>query len=100
MSVDDAAFSEFVRANSRALVRVAWLMTGDSAAAEDLAQAALAHTWVRWRRIRSPEAAGIYVRKVMLTTYRGWRRRRWTGEVACDVLPEIAVPDAIDQTLL
>jgi DNA-directed RNA polymerase specialized sigma24 family protein len=99
--VEDDGFAEFVRTNSRSLLRVAWLLTGDGDSAQDLVQAALAHTWVRWRRIRSPEAAGVYVRKVMVTTLRGWRRRRWTGEIAAGSLPEVTVDgDAIDVALI
>jgi RNA polymerase sigma-70 factor (sigma-E family) len=99
--VEGDGFAEFVRANSRSLLRVAWLITGDAASADDLVQAALAHTWVRWQRIRSPEAAAVYVRKVMVTTFVGWRRRRWTGEIATESLPEVAMgADAMDQALL
>lgn len=101
MPVEDDGFGEFVRANSRSLLRVAWLMTGDAHSAEDLVQASLAHVWVRWRRIRSPEAAAVYVRKVMVTTLCGWRRRRWSGEIATEWLPEVAVGlEALDRALI
>lgn len=101
MPIDDDGFSEFVRSSSRALLRAAWLMTGDAATAEDLVQASLAHTWLRWGRIRSREAAGRYVRRVMVTTFLAWRRRRWTGEVASGWMPEPALePDALDQALV
>jgi RNA polymerase sigma-70 factor (sigma-E family) len=76
--VQDVEFAEFVRARSPELLRSAWLLTGDWHAAHDLVQLALEKCWPRWgRRIDHPEA---YVRRVMLTTYLGWRRRRWTAE--------------------
>ncbi len=44
---EPAGFSEFVAARSPALLRAAWLLTGDDGAAQDLVQAALIRTWSR-----------------------------------------------------
>ena len=83
---DDDAFAEFVRDRSPELLRSAWLLTGDWHAAHDLVQTALEKSWPRWgRRIEHPEA---YVRRVMLTTYLSWRRRKWSGEVPTAALPD------------
>lgn len=50
-------FDDFVRTRSVALLRVAYLLTGDRHAAEDLLQEVLEQVYVRWRRVRtSPEA--------------------------------------------
>ena len=87
-SREDDEFGEFVRASSRGLLRTGWLLTGDFASAEDLVQASLAHTWVRWGRLRSPDAAEAYVRQVMVRTFLRWKERRWTGETPTAVLPE------------
>jgi RNA polymerase sigma-70 factor (sigma-E family) len=101
MPVEGDGFSEFVRANSRSLLRVGWLMTGDAGSAEDLVQAALAHTWLRWQRIRSADAAAVYVRRVMVTTLLGWRRRRWNAEIVSGSVPELALTaDSIDDALV
>src|SRR4051812_44267253 len=82
---EDDGFSAFVRSSSRSLFRSAWVMTGDAALADDLVQAALMRTWVRWARLRSRDAADVYVRRVMITTLLGWRRRRhWSAEVVVD----------------
>ena len=56
---EPAGFRDFVAARSSALVRSAWLLTGDEAAAEDLVQAALVKTWTRWSRIErhAPQGA-------------------------------------------
>lgn len=72
-------FREFVVARSPALLRTAWMLTGDAAAAEDLLQTALARTWPHWDRVvgGAPDA---YVRKVMTRTQATWRLRKWTGE--------------------
>jgi RNA polymerase sigma-70 factor (sigma-E family) len=86
VSVD--GFAEFVAGRSAALLRSAWLLTGDAGRAEDLLQTALAAAWLRWSRISTgnPDA---YVRRVLFSTYLSWRRRRWRFEV-----PSAAPPDA------
>jgi len=84
-----AGFEEFVRTQSRGLLRAAWLLTGDWASAEDLVQSALAATWPRWSALTRPDAPEVYVRRVIVTTFLRGRRRRWTGEVSHAELPEI-----------
>ena len=85
---DTDSFADFVRDRSPELLRSAWLLTGDWHAAHDLVQTALEKCWPKWgRRIEHPEA---YVRRVLLTTYLSWRRRRWTMEVPSEDLPEQA----------
>jgi RNA polymerase sigma-70 factor (sigma-E family) len=81
-------FRDFVVARSPALLRAAWLLTGDHATAQDLVQAALARTWPRWGRLERAENAEAYVRRVMVTTYATWWRRRWRGEVATAEPPD------------
>ena len=69
-----AGFTEFVAARSAALSRLAYLLTGDHAAAEDLLQDALIKAATRWRRIEAPEA---FIRRTMYhLAVSGWRRRR------------------------
>ncbi|HZX01364.1 SigE family RNA polymerase sigma factor [Kribbella sp.] len=91
MAVGERAtgFEEFVAARSPALVRTAYLLTHDHALAEDLVQTALAKAWFHWDRIRedNPEP---YVRRILVTTYSSWWRRRWNGEIPTDELPDTA----------
>jgi RNA polymerase sigma-70 factor (sigma-E family) len=87
---DRDGFSEFVRRSSRGLQRTAWLLTADWSTAEDLVQVSLAKTWARWDTIRRNEAADLYTRRVMMTTFLGWRRRRWVAEVPLGWLPDRA----------
>ncbi|MCK0112637.1 SigE family RNA polymerase sigma factor [Ornithinimicrobium sp. F0845] len=77
-------FREFVQRRSPALLRTAWMLTGDPAAAEDLLQTALARTWPHWDRVRHghPEA---YVRTAMVRTNASWRARFWHRERATDL---------------
>ncbi len=81
-------FRDFVAARSAALTRSAWLLTGDEMAAQDLVQVALVKTWARWARLARRDAPEAYVRRVMLSTFLTWNRRRWRGE-----FPVAAVPD-------
>lgn len=79
------AFEAFVMARGFALVRTAFLLTGDHGRAEDLVQTALGKAWPRWESIEDHEG---YVRKVMVTTYIAWWRRRWNVEYPTGTLPE------------
>lgn len=94
-SDDGAAFASFVAARSAALLRTAWLLTGSEASAQDLVQTALMKTWSRWSQVLSQQAPEAYVRRVMVSTFLSWRRRRWWFERPSDatVLPELAGPD-------
>src|SRR5450631_4243205 len=82
-------FRDFVASRSRPLLRSAWLLTGDWALAEDLVQTALASTWMRWPRIVRRDAPELYVRRVMVSTYLSWTRRRWRGELPPREIPEV-----------
>ncbi|MFC7492472.1 MULTISPECIES: SigE family RNA polymerase sigma factor [unclassified Knoellia] len=71
----DAEFTAFVEGAQPRLSRVAVLLTGNRAVAEDLLQEAFIRTYLSWGRVR-PEGAYSYTRKVLvnLNTDR-WRRR-------------------------
>ena len=88
--MDDEGFRAFVAARQRALLRSAWLLTGDWQSAEDLVQTALVRAWPHWRRLRDAEHAEAYVRRVMLNTFSSWWRRRWRGETPTADLPDRA----------
>jgi RNA polymerase sigma-70 factor (sigma-E family) len=86
-------FRDFVAGRSAALVRSAYLLTGNRATAEDLVQTALAATWSRWERVVRQDAPEAYVRRVMVTTFLTWNRRRWRAEHPTATLPETVDPD-------
>ena len=87
-AVQDEVFRAFVAARGHALIRTAYLLTGDQHLAEDLVQTALEKAVRHWAAIREVGAAEQYVRRTM---YREnisvWRRRRLT-ELPVDVVPE------------
>ncbi|MBG6068064.1 SigE family RNA polymerase sigma factor [Micromonospora ureilytica] len=92
-------FREFVAARSAALLRTAYLLTGDWATAEDLLQTALTKTYLAWKRLGGIEAVEPYARRVLVNTSTSWWRRRWHGERPTEVLPERAGVDEIEQQL-
>jgi RNA polymerase sigma-70 factor (ECF subfamily) len=92
-SAEEQEFRGFVAARQNALLRTAFLLTGDWASAEDLLQVSLTKTYLAWARIKDKSLAERYVRTTMSRTAVSWWRRRWTGEQATATVPEIAVHD-------
>ncbi len=92
-SDDDAAFRDYVLARGTALLRMAVMLTGNQADAEDLVQAALANTFLAWDKINDRAALDAYVRRAMVNTHISWWRRRRLEEFPTDQLPDQAVAD-------
>ena len=90
---DDAGFRDYVAARNAPLVRMATLLTGNQADAEDLVQAALAKTYLNWHRIHDRAALDGYVHRAMVNTHISWWRRRRLEEFPTDDIPEQAVDD-------
>jgi RNA polymerase sigma-70 factor (sigma-E family) len=76
----DGSFEAFVAERSTSLLRTAYLLTGDRGHAEDLLQTALIKTYRHWDRVRSQDNPAGFVRRVLVTTHAGWRRRRRVAE--------------------
>jgi RNA polymerase sigma-70 factor (sigma-E family) len=93
----DEQFREFVSNRSAALLRTAYLLTGDWANAEDLLQTALTKTYLAWRRLGTIDSVEPYARRVLVTTATSWWRRRWHGEKPTGALPETSGPDGADE---
>ena len=71
------ALSTLVRERGRHLTSYAFLLTGDTAAAQDLVQDALLKVFLRSRAGFEPDVAEAYVRRAILTLYvDGFRRRK------------------------
>jgi RNA polymerase sigma-70 factor (sigma-E family) len=83
MDAREANYAQFVRTRTHALLRSAYLLTGDQHLAEDLVQEALARTHRAWHRLDRTENAEAYARKVMYHAQVSlWRRTR-----VAEVLP-------------
>ena len=91
-------FEEFVGARRDALLRTAYLLTGNHHDAEDLVQTTLIKVVPKWARIQDrPEP---YVRRVLAReSVNRWRRRRWR-EVSTDAVPETMHHDTTDRIAL
>lgn len=84
-------FEAFVVARWAPLVRTAFLLTGDHALAEDLAQTALVRTHRHWRRVEAQGDPTAYVRQSIYHLHVSQWRRRFRGpggELLVAVPPE------------
>lgn len=95
----DAEFTAYLAARQPALLRTAYLLTGDRHQAEDVLQTSLAKLYLAWDKVRDRGAIDGYVRRIMVNENnsvwrRGWKRR----EHATDSVPEAAPHrDAYDE---
>jgi RNA polymerase sigma-70 factor (ECF subfamily) len=71
-----AAFEDFFAVQVGQLVGLAFLLTGDLADAQDLAQETLLRVWQRWGRVAQYEKPEAFARRVLHNLAIGrWRRR-------------------------
>jgi RNA polymerase sigma-70 factor (sigma-E family) len=95
----DVEFTAYLSARQTALLRTAYLLTGDRHQAEDVLQTSLAKLYLAWDRVRERDSVDAYVRRIMVNENnslwrRGWKRR----EHPTDQLPEgSAVVDSYDR---
>lgn len=96
MDAREADYAHFVRTRTHALLRSAYLLTGDQHLAEDLVQEALARTHRAWLRLERPDNAEAYARKVMYHAQVSFWRRPRIAEVLPGDIEADAVPGAED----
>lgn len=90
MAIDE--FTEFANAVTHRLIRSAYLLTGDLAAAEDLVQEALLRTYRHGQQVAVAGALESYTRTTMFRLQvKVWRRKRFRT-VALDQLHPYAEP--------
>jgi RNA polymerase sigma-70 factor (sigma-E family) len=99
--VDERArqdFSEFVAARSGELLRLAYVLTADRDAAEDLLQSALTRAAAHWGRIRTaPEA---YVRRIIYREQVSrWRRGARRRETIVAQVPDRPAQDQVGEAV-
>lgn len=86
-------FEEYVAARGPALLRLAFLLSGDEHRAQELAQAALAKAFERWGRVAAADRPDAYVRRVLVNGFvDGHRRRRERPVDPADPALEAAAP--------
>lgn len=78
-------FEEYVAEQGGALLRLAYVLTGDAHRAEDLAQTALADAYRHWRKVRAANSPDAYVRRILVNAHLDWHRRRSSTELPTDL---------------
>ncbi len=91
------SFPAFVSRQQSALLRLAFLLTGDLGHAEDLVQTALMKTYRHWDRIVRRGDPSANVRRALVTTHTSWRRRAWHREQPTGRLPDVAAAEPADR---
>jgi RNA polymerase sigma-70 factor (sigma-E family) len=76
----DETLSRLFDEHYRGLCRLAGLLLGDSAAAEEVVQEAFLRTFSGWWRVRHPERAQWYLRTSVVNLCRSRQRRRTTED--------------------
>lgn len=90
--MDDVSFAEYVASRGHALARLAYLLSGSHADADDLVQSALAKAYARWPHIATLDSPDAYVRRILANQHVSWWRAR-RRERLTDHTPEVAVSD-------
>lgn len=92
-------FDEWVAARGADLFRLAYVLTGTRADAEDAVQDALSRALPRWERIRAVEDPDAYVRRMVVNAHTSWWRRfrRRESPVAEVRLDATSGPDVAEQ---
>ena len=100
LTASEEQFDGFVREASPGLLRAAWLLVGDWAAAEDLVQTAFEKVWPRWGRLLDDKQRLAYLHRVLTNACLRGQRRKWMGEIATAELPHRAAVDETDALVL
>ena len=94
MDVPD--FDSWVAARGPALLRLAYVLTGNGADAEDVVQDVLSRALPRWSRIAGVEDPDAYVRRMVVNAHVSrWRKFR-RREVPVGAVRDRAVPPVMD----
>lgn len=98
---DSEGFDDFYRATSGRVLRYAFAMTGDQAAAQDVTQEAYIRAWRHWPRIGQFDNAEAWVRlaATRLATDR-WRRLKVRRVSAANQPPRPVEPPSEDTVVL
>ena len=88
-NADAPTFEEYAATAWPGLYRYAYLLAGNHADAEDLAQQTLVKAYRSWSRVQGSDAPAAYVRRTLTNTYLSLRRpMRRRLEVLTDEPPE------------
>lgn len=94
----DEVFRALVANRYPALVRTAFLLTGDRGHAEDLVQQSLLKVYEALRRGADPSSMEAYTRTTMLRLSLRWRQTLWRTEKPAPV-PDVGTTSEVDSGL-
>jgi RNA polymerase sigma-70 factor (sigma-E family) len=72
----DVAFHAFFEQHYAGLSRLAYLMTGETAVADDLAADALTEVWQHWERVEAAGDPAAYARGIVANLTRTWIKKQ------------------------
>lgn len=84
----EVGFAGFVREHTPALLRTAYLLTGNAQTAEELVQDTLVRLYPKWERVEAADVPIAYVRRSIANAYINQSRRAGRREFAYDDVPE------------
>ena len=85
----DGEFAAYMAARQPALLRTAYLLTGDRHTAEDLVQTALAKLYLSWDKVQRRDLVDAYVRRILVNEHNSLWRRAWKRkELSTDEVPD------------
>lgn len=94
----EIGFAAFVREHTPALLRTAYLLTGDAHRAEELVQDTFVRLFPKWDRVAHADVPLAYVRRSLANNHINQRRGPARREYAFGDLPErVDERDALDQ---
>jgi RNA polymerase sigma-70 factor (sigma-E family) len=94
-------YEEYVASRWSTLYRTAYLLTGNHADAEDLAQSALVKTYLAWDKVTEAASPDAYVRRILTNAFISSRRPlRVSRERLVDRAPDSAVTTDLNEERL
>jgi RNA polymerase sigma-70 factor (sigma-E family) len=98
--VRDHAFHAFFERHYADLSRLAYLLTGEAAVADDLAADAFTEVWRHWERVDSAGDPVAYARGIVANLSRGWIRRQSRARRGLRLMGPFGADSAADPDVL
>jgi RNA polymerase sigma-70 factor (sigma-E family) len=91
---EQEAFREYALARKAALLRTAYLLSGDWHRAEDIVSTSMVKLYTSWRKTSAVEHLDAYVRRIVVRVWLDETRRPWRREHSAAALPDLMTGDS------